>query len=102
MGIADDLISGIKNSLKWQAQSAVVGGVSTGIKSVVESFKNKCPKCGKQIKEVSATFCPNCGASRVLICKNTSCGRQSPIGIKFCPSCGSNLQSEKSEDIKPS
>lgn len=97
MGIVNDLISGVKNSLKWRAQSAVIGGVDSGIRSVIKGFKNKCPQCGKPVKEDSATFCPNCGASRVLICK---CGRQSPLGTKFCPGCGSKLQSAKSEKVK--
>lgn len=95
MGIIDSLISGVKNSLMWKAQSAVTGGVDSGIRSVTKLFKNKCPKCGKSMGEGGAIFCTNCGASTVLTCKNANCGRQSPVGTKFCPGCGSKLQEEK-------
>ena len=95
MGIVDELASGIKNNLKWRAQSAVIGGVDAGVRSAIKSLKNKCPKCGAAVKEETATFCPSCGASLVLICKNPNCGRQSPLGTKFCPGCGSKLQESK-------
>ncbi len=91
MGIVNDLILGVRNTLKWRAQSAVTGGVDAGIRSVIKMFKNKCPKCGKPAKENGAVFCANCGASMFLVCKNSNCGRQSPLGTKFCPGCGSKL-----------
>lgn len=101
MGFINDLASGVKNSLRWQAQSAVTGGLSTGIRTVIKGLKNnKCPKCGKSIKEEATTFCTNCGASMVLFCQNTSCGRQAPLGTKFCPTCGSKLQDTKPAEIK--
>jgi len=98
MGLLDDLVSGVKNSLKWQAQTAVTGGITSGISSVIKKFKNKCPKCGKPITDPSAKFCPNCRANLVLVCKNKDCGRESPRGTKFCPSCGSDLQNAKKEE----
>ncbi|MDD4333200.1 MAG: zinc ribbon domain-containing protein [Patescibacteria group bacterium] len=91
MGIINDFVSGVKNNFKWQAQSAVIGGTNKGIKSVIKIFKNKCPKCGKPVKEEAAKFCPNCRANLVLVCKNPNCQRQSPLNTKFCPSCGSDL-----------
>lgn len=92
MGIFDEFASSIKNNLKWQAQSAVTGGVDSKVRSIIKGFKNKCPKCGTAVKEEAATFCPSCGASLVLTCKNPNCGRQSKLGTKFCPGCGSKLQ----------
>jgi hypothetical protein len=92
MGIVNDFISGLKNNLKWQAQGAVVGGVTTGVRSIFKGLKNRCPKCGKSIKDEGANFCPNCRANLILICKNPACGRQSLIGTKFCPGCGAKLK----------
>lgn len=102
MGFVNDLISGVKNNLKWQAQSAVVGGIGTGVKSAFRGLKNRCPQCGKPVTDSAANFCPNCRASLVLICKNPMCARQSPLGTKFCPGCGSKLKPAKSvEEEKP-
>lgn len=100
MGIIDELASGVKNSLKWRAESAVIGGVDSGVRAVIKGLKNKCPKCGAAVKEESATFCPSCGTSLVAVCKNPNCGRQSPLGTKFCPSCGSKLSAAKTEENK--
>jgi len=99
MGILDDLLSGVKNSLKWQAQSAVTGGISSGVSSIVKKFnnKNKCPECGKAITDETAKFCPNCRAELVLTCKKEGCGRELPRGTKFCPSCGSELKSSSAK-----
>ena len=101
MGIVNDFVSGLKNNLKWQAQGAVVGGVSSGVKSIFRGIKNRCPKCGKLVKDQGANFCPNCRANLILICKNSTCGRQSPIGTKFCPGCGAKLRAgEAVEETK--
>lgn len=100
MKIFDDLISGVKNSLKWQAQNAVTGGITSGvsgISSIIKKLKNKCPECGKAIPDESAKFCPNCRAELVLVCKKEGCGRELPRGTKFCPSCGSELKSSPAE-----
>ena len=98
MGMIEDLASGVKNSLKWQAQSAVSSGISTGISGITSIFKkmkNKCPECHAPIPDESAKFCPNCSANLVLICKKEGCGRESPRGTKFCPTCGSELKADK-------
>jgi rRNA maturation endonuclease Nob1 len=92
MSIIDDLVSGVKNNLRWQAQSAVTSSMDKGVRTVVKNFKNRCPKCGKAVKEEGARFCPNCQAKLVLICPNSNCGRELPLKTKFCPSCGSSLK----------
>ncbi|MDD4083841.1 MAG: hypothetical protein PHD05_10705 [Sphaerochaetaceae bacterium] len=100
MGILNDLFSGVKNNLKWQAQSTITDGVSSGISAIVSKFKNKCPECHKSIKDTTANFCPNCQASLVLVCKKQGCGRQSPHGTKFCPGCGTKFESVKKEETE--
>lgn len=98
MGLIDDLASGVKSSLKWQAQSAVSGGLTTGIagiSSAIKKLKNKCPECHKPLPDESAKFCPNCSAALVLTCKKEGCGRESPRGTKFCTACGSKLEDGK-------
>lgn len=92
MGILDDAVNSVKNSLKWKAQGAINSGVEKGIGSVISRFKNKCPKCGKAVTEEGAKFCPNCSANLVLTCSNPNCQRISPIGTKFCPACGGKLK----------
>lgn len=100
MGIINSLITSVKNSLRWRAQSTLTGGVDKGIQSVTKLFTGRCPKCGKPTKETGATFCANCGASLVTVCKNSNCGRQLPLGTKFCSGCGSNLQKKSAEAEK--
>ena len=91
MGMLDEMLNSAKNSLKWKAESAAVGGVEKGIKSVFSKFKNRCPQCKKPITDTSAKFCPNCRANLVSTCSNPNCLRVLPLGTKFCPACGTKL-----------
>ncbi|MDD5547789.1 MAG: zinc ribbon domain-containing protein [Candidatus Pacebacteria bacterium] len=96
MDFLNSIIEGIKNNLKWKAQSAAAGGLETGIGSVIKKFKggNKCPSCKKPIAEENAKFCPNCRAKLILKCSKPDCGRESKLGTQFCPSCGTDLSKE--------
>ncbi|MDD5431077.1 MAG: zinc ribbon domain-containing protein [Candidatus Pacebacteria bacterium] len=93
MNFIDSLLEGIKNSLKWKVQSGAVGGLETGLGSVMKKLKGgkKCPSCKNPVTEIDAKFCPNCRANLILKCPKQDCGRESPLGTQFCPTCGTEL-----------
>ncbi|MFA5934294.1 MAG: zinc ribbon domain-containing protein [Candidatus Paceibacterota bacterium] len=95
MGFIDDLTNKVKNEVSWK----VGQGVSTGISKVAskifdkkspEAKVSKCPKCKKEIVDLTLKFCPDCGQKLLLTC--SKCNIDYPVGTKFCTQCGEALK----------